>query len=137
MELKPGSENEDCRPVILVVHDVEEVRNGIEHLLETTGYKVVSARNGTDAIEKTRAQPPNLILVSLPGPGQSVIAAALRVRAGAGLSLKLPIVIFCVETIGAGTELEVADSVYLIRPDNFDQLRALLRSLIPISPVNG
>jgi len=36
--------------MILVVHDVEETRNGIEMLLQAVGHQVETARNETEAI---------------------------------------------------------------------------------------
>jgi CheY-like chemotaxis protein len=126
---QPGIER-DGAPVILVVHDVEEVRAAIEILLRTEGYRVHSGWNEAEAIEKAIAKPPDLILVSLAGPSQEVIETARRVRSGAGSSLDVHIVIFCVDTIPEGAEVAIAENVYLTRPDNFDQLRALLRRLV-------
>jgi CheY-like chemotaxis protein len=124
-------EKADCSPVILVLHDVEEARDSIESLLITTGYRVVAARNEAEAIDKARDQHPDLILVSLAGSSDCVIAAALRIRVLADLGMGLPIVIFCVATIPEGAEMAVANNINLVRPDNFDQLRVILRRLLP------
>jgi CheY-like chemotaxis protein len=117
-------------PVVLVVHDVEEVRDAIEILLRTDGYRLRSGRNEADALEKALGQRPDLILLSLGGSSQDMVDAARRIRSAAGLSLEVPIVIFCVDTIPEGAELAVGEAVYLVHPDNFDQLRALLRRLV-------
>jgi len=39
-------------PVILVVEDVHETRDGIEKLLKLDGYRVVAARDELDGIER-------------------------------------------------------------------------------------
>src|ERR1043165_3310802 len=58
-------------PVILVVEDVHETRDGIEKLLKVDGYRVMLARDELDAIESAQRQRPDLILVSLAGlPGE-------------------------------------------------------------------
>src|SRR5919205_3644048 len=52
-------------PIILVVEDVHETRDGIEKLLKVDGYRVVLARDESDGIENAQRQRPDLILVSL------------------------------------------------------------------------
>jgi DNA-binding response OmpR family regulator len=57
----------DVNPIILVVEDVEETREGIEKLLIVDGYRLALARDEQDGIESARRQRPGLILVSLAG----------------------------------------------------------------------
>ena len=114
----------------MVVEDVAETRDGIEHLLKTDGYQVEATRNEADAIALALRTAPNLILVSLGGPHSGVIAAARRIRLQAELNDQVPIVIFCVAEIGEGDEVVVGQNVYLTRPDNFNQLRTLLARLL-------
>jgi two-component system nitrogen regulation response regulator NtrX len=128
------STENDQPSTILVLEDVEETRDGIEALLKADGYHVVPARSEAEAIGQAQREPPSLILVSLWGTEAAVIAAAARVRASAALSKSVPIVIFCSPTLAEGAEAEISPNVYLIRPDNFDQLRALLRRLLPDQP---
>ncbi|MEN3333454.1 MAG: Response regulator receiver domain [Blastocatellia bacterium] len=113
-------------PLVLVVEDVEETRDAIEELLKVDGYRVDPARNEEDAVSRGRREPPNIILVSLGGLDEEVIATALRIRAHAELSESTPVVIFCIESVDQGAEVEIQNNVYLTRPDNFDQLRSLL-----------
>ena len=116
--------------LILVVEDVEETRYGIEALLKVHGYRVDLARHEEDAVGRAFLQRPDLILVSLGGPGINVIGTGLRIRERAELSEKVPIVIFCVQTIAEGAEVEIETNVYATRPDNFDQLMALVSRLL-------
>lgn len=118
---------------ILVVEDTEETRDGIEELLKVEGYSVDPARGEEEALEKARRRDPQLILVSLGGPHPAVIATARRIRERAGLSHDTPIVVFCVESLDEGAEVEIGENVYLTRPDNFDQLRGLVRRLLALS----
>jgi CheY-like chemotaxis protein len=118
------------RPTILVVEDVEETRDGIEQLLKSDGYSVHSARHEDEAVTKAARDHPNLILVSL-GPSRSDIPATARtIRSRAHLLPTVPIVIFCSPTLDEGAELAIGESTYMIRPDNFDQLRTLLHRLL-------
>jgi CheY-like chemotaxis protein len=116
--------------IILVVEDVEETRDGIERLLKADGYFIHAARDEEDAVARGSRSLPALILVSLGGGSDNVVATAKRIRQRAGLSEDVPVVIFCVENIKEGTEVNIGGNVYLSRPDNFNQLRSLLHRLL-------
>ena len=73
---------------------------------------------------------PALILVSLGGSPDDAIAEASSIRERAGLGQDIPVVIFSVQTIAEGAEKKIKADLYLTRPDNFDQLRALFRRLL-------
>jgi CheY-like chemotaxis protein len=115
---------------ILVADDVEETRDGIARLLEADGYRVDPARNETDAVERARRQRPDLILVSLGGPDDKIVASARRIRRAAQLGDEVPVVIFGIATVDAGAEVALGKNVHVTRPDNFDQLRRLLGRLL-------
>ena len=125
----------DTPPIILVVEDIQETREGIEKLLNADGYLVAVARDERDAIQSARLQRPNLILVSLAGLAREVIAAARRIRERAEVGENVPIVVFCVEEIAEGEELAIGQDVHVTRPDNFDQLRSLLIRLLHQIPI--
>lgn len=127
-----GVEKKDA--LILVLHDVEETRDGIEALLTADGYRVDPARNEEDAVARAARQYPGLILVSPDGTCADVVATALRIRDRATLSDKVPTVIFGIESIAEGAEIDMGDNVYLTRPDNFNQLRALIARLLYLAP---
>jgi DNA-binding response OmpR family regulator len=116
--------------LVLVLADDEEIRDGIEALLETDGYRISTARNIEDAAHSATRKTPDLILVTLAQPPYSIVESAAQVRTLAGLSERVPIIIFCCPTIRQGAELRVEKNIYLTRPDNFDQLRRLLSRLL-------
>jgi len=121
-------------PVILVVEDIAETRDGIEKLLNADGYHVEVARDQLDAIVSARRRRPDLILVSLAGLPLEVMAAARGIREDAELDENVPIVLFCIEEIGEGDEVAVGRNVHVTRPDNFNQLRSLLSRLLQQIP---
>ena len=120
----------DMNPIILVVEDVQETREGIEKLLLVDGYRVASARDEQDGIESARQQRPDLILVSLAGLPREVILSARRIRESAAIGEDVPVVVFCVDEIGQGDEIAIGENVHVTRPDNFNQLRDLLARLL-------
>ena len=117
-------------PLILVVEDVPETRDGIEKLLTADGYHVVVARDERDAIETAERLRPDLILVSLAGLPREVIFSARNIREGADLGEHVPVVVFCIDEIAEGDEVAIGQNVHVTRPDNFNQLRTLLARLL-------
>ena len=124
----------DITPIILVVEDVQETREGIERLLVVDGYRVALARDEQDGIESARQQRPDLILVSLAGLPREVILSARRIRESALIGEDVPVVVFCVDEIGQGDEIAIGENVHVTRPDNFNQLRGLLARLLRSIP---
>ena len=125
----------DPNTIILVVEDVAETRDGIEKLLKTDGYRVAVARDERDAIESARLRRPDLILVSLAGLTSEVILTARRIRERAEVGELVPVVVFCVESIGEGVEVAIGQNVHITHPDNFNQLRKLLTRLLREVPI--
>jgi DNA-binding response OmpR family regulator len=118
------------RPIILVVEDVHETRDGIEKLLKVDGYRVVLARDEPNGIESAQRQRPDLILVSLAGTPTEVLNSSSRIRESAAAGEEVPIVVFCFDEIAAGAEVAIGKNVHITQPDNFNQLRDLLARLL-------
>ncbi len=116
--------------VILVVADVEETRDGIEHLLLADGYHANSARNEEESVLKARLHRPDLILTSLGQDAIQAFSSAIRLRNRADLGEEVPVVAFAMTGLEEGAEVVVGHNVYLIHPDNFNQLRTLVANLL-------
>jgi CheY-like chemotaxis protein len=125
----------DSVPTILLVEDIEEIRDAAEKLLIADGYRVVPVRGEEDALLRVTHHPPNLILVNLAGSSVAVIETARRIRKRAALSEGVPILIFGADMISEREKLETAENIHLTRPDNFDQLRECLRLLVNQSSI--
>jgi DNA-binding response OmpR family regulator len=117
-------------PIVLIVEDVHETRDGIEKLLMADGYRVALARNERDAIDSAQRTLPDLILVSLAGTAQEVVFSARRIRERAELGEHVPVIVFCIQAIDEGDEVEIGNNVHITRPDNFNQLRTLIARLL-------
>jgi CheY-like chemotaxis protein len=118
------------RRFVLVLEDVRETATLIRSLLTSSGFRVALAADEEDAITRARAEPPDLVVISLGLETAQLIAVADRIRENAGMAEPLPIVIFCVPTIPEGSEIEVGAKTYLVRLDNFNQLRTMLGRLL-------
>jgi DNA-binding response OmpR family regulator len=121
-------------PMILVVEDVHETRDGIEKLLKVDGYRVELARDELDGIESAQRQRPDLILVSLAGLPREVLDSGRRIRESAAAGDDVPLVVFCFDSIPEGGEVAIGKNVHIAHPDNFNQLRGLLSRLLRRTP---
>jgi DNA-binding response OmpR family regulator len=121
------------RLAILVVEELEETRFGIERLLTASGYEVSTARD-EEAVKASLRHPDLILISSLRLDAVQVLATARRIRERAEVSEDVPVVVFSVPNLAEGTEVGAGHNVYLTRPDNFDQLRALLRRLLRTPP---
>jgi len=115
--------------LILVVEDVHEISDGIERLLKADGYRITRARDELEAIQSAQLTRPDLILVNWTGSSGEVLAIAHRIRERLAVGDQTPMV-FWLEDIDEGGEVEVAANVVLTRPDSFNQLRGLLARLL-------
>jgi two-component system, cell cycle response regulator DivK len=123
-------ETNDSRRVVLVVEDFEDNRFMMRRLLEMSGYRVVEAVNGKQAVEAAASERPDIILMDLSLPMLDGLAATRRIRSYDGLG-KVPIVAvsahdsadFHAEALAAGC------NEYVTKPIDFDQLVQLLDRL--------
>lgn len=132
MEMDRG--NGVAPPVVMVVEDFEDNRFMMRRLLEMSGYRVLEAINGEEAVELAHRERPQLILMDLSLPQLDGLAATRRIRQHADLR-EVPIVAvsahdtadFHADALAAGC------NDYVTKPIDFDQLEALLSRLLPKS----
>ena len=117
--------------LILVVEDVYETRAGIDTLLKANGYRVALASADEEAINSTRPERPDLILVSGSALPDNVLVKVGRIRKEAAVGDEVPVVVFCAHDIPEGEEVAIGGNVYLTNPDNFNQVRSLVARLLP------
>jgi len=123
-------EKKDERLTVLVVEDFEDNRFMMRRLLEMSGYRVVEAVNGQQAVETARRERPAIILMDLSLPMLDGLAATRRIREQDGLA-RVPIVAvsahdsadFHAEALAAGCD------EYVTKPIDFDHLVQLLNRL--------
>lgn len=119
---------------VMVVEDFEDNRFMMRRLLEMSGYRVLEAINGEEAVEVAQRERPSLILMDLSLPLLDGLAATRRIRQVEELR-KIPIVAvsahdtadFHADALAAGC------NDYVTKPIDFDQLEALLSRLLPKS----
>ena len=78
---------------ILVVDDDPDVVKSIRLILEKTGYPILSAFNGDDALKAVEAERPDLIMLDLVMPGKSGLEVC-RILKSQPRSKNIPVIMF-------------------------------------------
>ena len=126
--------DEERRIPVLVVEDDDETRRGIERLLLASGYCMQAEQNGEAAVERTRLSPPDLLLISAGTNRGTGIRMARQICTKSSLREHLPVVILGDADLEEGEERRFENNFYQTRPDNFDQLRGLIKRLLAETP---
>ena len=116
---------------ILLVEDTEDNRFMMRRLLEMSGYSVVEAKNGEEAVHLAESEVPDLILMDLSLPIIDGLAATRLIRALPDLG-ETPIITvsahdtddFQAEAIAAGCDN------YITKPIDFNELEVLIANLL-------
>lgn len=110
---------EPCR--VLVVEDEKDILEVTALLLESCGYRVLTARNGAEALEAAREAPPCLIILDLMMPvmnGWQFRAAQLEEPALADV----PVIVITGAGAGAAPGGNLSDAAFLQKPIEMETL---------------
>jgi len=124
---------------VLVVDDEPNVRDYLAQILLDAGFKVVTAGDGNEAMEKIRADPPDFISLDLVMPRKSGHKLLYELRKDRKLS-QIPVLIVTAhaqDELGKGDLKDIVDNrviagpgVYLEKPVKpLDYVRCVQRAL--------
>ena len=124
-------DSQDDFVTVLLVEDTEDNRQMMRRLLEMSGYRVVEAINGKEAIEVASQVRPEVILMDLSLPLIDGLAATRRIRSLPELT-KVPIVAvsahdtadFHSEALAAGCD------AYITKPIDYPELEEIIQRLL-------
>ena len=123
---------------VMVVEDFEDNRFMMRRLLETSGYRVLEAINGEEAVRIAELERPDLILMDLSLPLLDGLAATRRIREREGLRHVPIIAVSAHDTADFHAEaLAAGCNDYVTKPIDFDQLESLLHRLLPQKTVGS
>lgn len=110
---------------ILVVDDEIEIVRVLSRSLAAHGYKVLTARNGEDAIKTTFQQRPDLLLLDLVLPGMSGLEVCRHIRRKSNV----PIIVLSVKDAERDKvqALDLGADDYVQKPFGIDEVLARVR----------
>jgi two-component system, cell cycle response regulator DivK len=121
-------DSDDESATVLLVEDTEDNRQMMKRLLEMSGFRVVEALNGKQAIEVARQENPEIILMDLSLPFIDGLAATREIRALPGLSDVPIIAVSAHDTADFHSDaLEAGCNAYVTKPIDYPELEEVVR----------
>ena len=114
---------------ILVAEDDPAILTGVADLLESEGYRVDRAENGTAALELYRADPPDLVLLDVMMPGMNGYDLCRAIRRE---NRVVPVVMLTAkgQEVDKVLGLELGADDYIVKPFGMAELLARVRSAL-------
>lgn len=124
--------------LILIVDDDPDVVTAIKMALEDAGAKVLTAIDGTSAVEVTEKEQPDLVVLDMMLPKRSGFLVLERIKARKPKGSK-PFVIMITGNLGTrhktyAESLGVSD--YINKPFRMDRLMASIEKVFGLPPSN-
>lgn len=123
--------SDPARPLILVADDEDDVRNLVVYRLSRSGYDVVEARDGEEALQLAARTTPDLAVLDVMMPKVDGYEVTRRLRADAATS-RIPVILLTSRSqesdVSQGFDVGADD--YLKKPFNPDELTARVRALL-------
>jgi len=117
-----------ARPV-LVVEDDTDLLGMVELVLQGAGYRVVTAAEGAEALQKVAAEMPAVILLDMKMPGMDGWEFARHFRAR--YDRQAPIVVLTAAENARQRAEEIGAEGYLGKPFEIDDLIAVVEKYAP------
>lgn len=116
---------------VLLVEDTEDNRFMMRRLLEMTGYRVVEALNGEEAVKLAESETPQLILMDLSLPVIDGLAATRLIRKLPQLKSTPIIAVSAHDTSDFQSEaIKAGCNSYVSKPIDFSELETLIGELM-------
>ncbi len=129
-EVKKGSS-----PKILVVEDNQDNREMVVKVLKFNGYQVVEAVDGEEAIEKVKAEDPDLILLDIFLPKMDGYEATRRLKGDTSLR-NIPIIALTAHAMKGSMEEALAAGCdgYISKPIDVRELPKQIQHFLKPRP---
>ena len=116
---------------ILIVDDEEDVLELVRYNLEKEGYAVQTAACGEDALKKTAAKLPDMIILDLMLPGIDGLTICKKLKAD-GRTQNIPVIMLTAKSEDSDvvTGLEIGADDYITKPFSPKVLIARIRRLL-------
>jgi DNA-binding response OmpR family regulator len=119
------------RPVVLAADDDEDILALIAFRLERSGYSVILARDGEEALELARHERPDLAVLDVMMPKLDGFELTRRLRADDATS-RMPVILLTARAQDADVQrgFDVGADDYLRKPFSPQELRARVQAIL-------
>ena len=128
--------NNTAGKTILIIEDDDDTREMLRIFLQQSGYRIVDAADGEEAVEKAIRERPDLILMDLHLPKLDGFSAAQRIRQHPDL-LNVPILTNSADGMKGidytlrSHELGAGYTDYFTKPVDLEELKDMINRLLP------
>jgi len=116
---------------ILIADDDIEMREALASLLKASGYKVVEAEDGAQAVEMSVKELPSLILLDIHMPKMDGLAACKAIKSNQ-VTKPIPVVMLTIE--GSISEIQQAIAygahTYITKPSSKEEILKVIKSIL-------
>jgi len=121
----------DTRPKILIVDDEMDTLLPLKRSLEAEDYIVLEAYEGNEAMRKSKAEIPDLIILDLMLPGMDGYEVCSRLKKDARTG-NIPIIMLTArdEVRDKVEGLDIGADDYVTKPFNLNELKARIKSAL-------
>ena len=121
----------DARQKIMIVDDEMATLLPLKRSLEAEGYRVLEAYDGYQAIEKSKTEMPELIILDLMLPGIDGFEVCAQLKKDK-LTGKIPVIMLTAkdEVRDKVEGLEMGADDYVTKPFNLNELKARIRNIL-------
>jgi two-component system, cell cycle response regulator DivK len=126
------STDNKARPTVLVVEDYDDARELMSIWLEGSGYRVVEARDGAEAVEAARRECPDLVIMDMSLPTLDGLSATAAIRRIEELC-HVPVIACSAHDVQEWADKAMAAGCndFVSKPVDFAALEKALKRLLP------
>lgn len=119
------------KPCILIAEDFEENRIALKLILNHTGFDVIEAEDGRQAVEAVRRENPDLVLMDVTLPVIDGLQATREIRSDKKFE-RLPIIIVSAHDSDEirRQAAEAGGSEYISKPVEIEELKKLIEDCL-------
>jgi DNA-binding response OmpR family regulator len=126
-----GSEVDRPQPVVLAADDDEDILELVAFRLERSGYTVLKARDGEEALQVAREALPDLAVLDVMMPKLDGFEVTRRIRAD-GATKGMPIILLTARAQDADVQagFDAGADDYIRKPFSPQELRARVQAIL-------
>jgi DNA-binding response OmpR family regulator len=119
------------QPLVLTADDDEDILGLVAFRLEHSGYRVIQARNGEEALELALKERPDLAVIDVMMPKLDGFELTRRLRAEESTS-RMPIILLTAKSQDADVQrgFEAGADDYVRKPFSPEELRARVQAIL-------
>jgi CheY-like chemotaxis protein len=131
VEIESPARRKTVQPLVLIVEDHPDTRELLKYLIESSGYRVLEAGDGEEAVRLAECLLPNLILMDTSLPHVDGLMATERIRK-LKIARKVTIIFLSghAQPEARAMALAAGGDDYFVKPINFEKLESALEKYL-------